>query len=56
MYDNILILIPWELILRQFEAFRYEVGNMDHSFMQGVEVVDRLLTDGEENTINGSTG
>jgi protoporphyrinogen oxidase len=28
----------------RFGAWKYEVGNMDHSFMQGVEVVDRLLS------------
>jgi protoporphyrinogen oxidase len=32
----------------RFGAWRYEVANMDHSFMQGVESVNRLLTDGEE--------
>lgn len=28
----------------RFGAWKYEVGNMDHSFMQGVEVVDRILS------------
>ena len=37
----------------RFGAWKYEVGNMDHSFMQGVEIVDRLLADGNEPTING---
>lgn len=37
----------------RFGAWKYEVGNMDHSFMQGVEVVDRLLAGGDEPTING---
>jgi len=32
----------------RFGAWKYEVGNMDHSFMQGVEVVDRLLTGASE--------
>lgn len=27
----------------RFGAWKYEVGNMDHSFMQGVEVVERIL-------------
>ncbi len=27
----------------RFGAWKYEAGNMDHSFMQGVEVVDRIL-------------
>ncbi|WP_321532010.1 FAD-dependent oxidoreductase [uncultured Desulfuromonas sp.] len=27
----------------RFGAWRYEIGNMDHSFMQGVEIVDRLI-------------
>lgn len=37
----------------RFGAWKYEVGNMDHSFMQGVEVVDRLLAGAEEKVING---
>lgn len=37
----------------RFGAWRYEVGNMDHSFMQGVELVERLLNGGEEPTVNG---
>lgn len=37
----------------RFGAWKYEVGNMDHSFMQGVEVVDRLLAGADEPTING---
>lgn len=32
----------------RFGAWKYEVGNMDHSFMQGVEVVERLLTGAPE--------
>jgi hypothetical protein len=27
----------------RFGAWRYEVGNMDHSFMMGVNAVERLL-------------
>ena len=37
----------------RFGAWKYEVGNMDHSFMQGVEVVDSLLANGNEPTLNG---
>jgi protoporphyrinogen oxidase len=37
----------------RFGAWKYEVGNMDHSFMQGVEVVDRVLGSGQEPTFNG---
>mgnify|MGYP001308330931 CR=1 FL=1 len=37
----------------RFGAWRYEVGNMDHSFMQGVEVVDRILRDQSETTLRG---
>ena len=40
----------------RFGAWKYEVGNMDHSFMQGVEVIDRLLTGTEELTLSGATG
>ncbi len=35
----------------RFGAWRYEVSNQDHSFMQGVEVVNRLVGVGEEITI-----
>jgi hypothetical protein len=28
----------------RFGAWRYEVGNMDHCFVQGLEVVDRILS------------
>lgn len=35
----------------RFGAWRYEVGNMDHSFMQGVEFVNRMLASGEELTL-----
>ncbi|AJE03393.1 protoporphyrinogen/coproporphyrinogen oxidase [Geobacter pickeringii] len=37
----------------RFGSWKYEVGNMDHSFMQGVEVVDRILTGVEERTFFG---
>lgn len=40
----------------RFGAWRYEIGNMDHSFMQGVEVVERLLTGTTEQTLNGKSG
>jgi protoporphyrinogen oxidase len=35
----------------RFGAWKYEVGNMDHSFMQGVEVVERVLEGTEERTL-----
>jgi protoporphyrinogen oxidase len=35
----------------RFGAWKYEVGNMDHSFMQGVEAVDRILFGKEERTV-----
>lgn len=34
----------------RFGAWRYEISNMDHSVMQGVEVVDSLLLDVPEKT------
>lgn len=34
----------------RFGAWQYEIGNMDHSVMQGVEVVDRILRGAEEVT------
>jgi protoporphyrinogen oxidase len=34
----------------RFGAWRYEIGNMDHSVMQGIEIVDRLLS-GKEETV-----
>jgi len=40
----------------RFGAWKYEVGNMDHSFMQGVEVVERLLTGTKEFTVDGTAG
>jgi protoporphyrinogen oxidase len=35
----------------RFGAWKYEVSNQDHSFMQGVEVVNRLLGLGDEPTL-----
>jgi hypothetical protein len=40
----------------RFGAWKYEVGNMDHSFMQGVEVAERLLSGSDELTVNGAAG
>lgn len=37
----------------RFGAWKYEVGNMDHSFMQGVEVVEHILNGSEEQTLHG---
>ena len=36
----------------RFGAWRYEVGNMDHSFMMGWEAVERVLNDGKETVFN----
>jgi protoporphyrinogen oxidase len=35
----------------RFGAWTYEVSNQDHSFMQGVELADRLTGVGEEHTL-----
>jgi protoporphyrinogen oxidase len=35
----------------RFGAWKYEVSNQDHAFMQGVEVVDRILTGAAEPTL-----
>lgn len=35
----------------RFGAWKYEVSNQDHSFMQGVELANRLLTGEEETTV-----
>ena len=37
----------------RFGAWKYEVSNQDHSLMQGVEVVERLLRGGCEPTFHG---
>jgi len=34
-----------------FGAWKYEVGNMDHSFMQGVEFVNHVMAAGEDMTL-----
>ena len=35
----------------RFGAWRYEVGNMDHSVQMGIEIIDRLLQGKEETVI-----
>ena len=40
----------------RFGAWTYEVSNQDHSFMQGVEVVDRLLDGRPERTLADPAG
>jgi protoporphyrinogen oxidase len=35
----------------RFGAWKYEVSNQDHSFMQGVELIERLISCGEEVTV-----
>jgi protoporphyrinogen oxidase len=34
----------------RFGAWKYEIGNMDHSVMQGVEIVNKILLNEEEKT------
>ena len=36
----------------RFGAWKYEVGNMDHSFMQGVEAVNHILFGAPETTLH----
>jgi protoporphyrinogen oxidase len=37
----------------RFGSWRYEIGNMDHSFMQGVEIIERYVLNKPEVTYNG---
>jgi protoporphyrinogen oxidase len=37
----------------RFGAWKYEVSNQDHSFMQGVEAVDHIVTGADEHTYYG---
>jgi hypothetical protein len=36
----------------RFGAWKYEVSNQDHSLMQGVELINRLVLDVPETTLN----
>ena len=40
----------------RFGAWKYEVSNQDHSFMQGVEAVDHLVNGDREATVRGERG
>ena len=35
----------------RFGAWKYEVGNQDHSFMQGVEAAERVISGAHEQTV-----
>jgi hypothetical protein len=50
--DEVLPFLEESAVLSRgrFGAWKYEVGNMDHSFMQGVEAANRLLRDEPETT------
>jgi protoporphyrinogen oxidase len=56
------VLDPIDKMLREasvlsrgrFGAWKYEVSNQDHSFMQGVEAVDHILTGADEPTFGGN--
>jgi protoporphyrinogen oxidase len=37
----------------RFGAWKYEVSNQDHSFMQGVEAVDQIVAGADEHTYYG---
>jgi protoporphyrinogen oxidase len=37
----------------RFGSWRYEIGNMDHAFMQGVQAAERLLTGAAEPLFSG---
>jgi len=36
----------------RFGARRYEIGNMDHSVLQGIEVAERILEGKDEGVLN----
>jgi hypothetical protein len=40
----------------RFGAWKYEVSNQDHSLAQGVELVDRWLTNASEKTLHDPQG
>jgi len=47
------LLLKYSIYSRgRFGAWKYEVGNMDHSVMQGVEAVNNILNGDEEITLN----
>jgi protoporphyrinogen oxidase len=39
----------------RFGAWLYEIGNMDHSYMQGAEAAERLLFGAPETTLTGAS-